>query len=106
MSTNAIDSVLNELRVFEPPDEFRAGARITSRRQRFVSSMQDAVASSALVGTCPDSGEGVQCGRDWWRDAGGADSWDLAPIAFSTCGWRSQHAALCGGPAWKQVWGA
>jgi len=31
MSSNAIDSVLNERRVFEPPDEFRAGAQIRSR---------------------------------------------------------------------------
>jgi acetyl-CoA synthetase len=31
MSTNAIDSVLNEQRVFEPSDEFRAGAQIKSR---------------------------------------------------------------------------
>lgn len=31
MSSNAIDSVLNEQRVFEPSDEFRAGAKIKSR---------------------------------------------------------------------------
>jgi acetyl-CoA synthetase len=31
MSSNAIDSVLNEQRVFEPPDDFRAGAQIKSR---------------------------------------------------------------------------
>jgi acetyl-CoA synthetase len=31
MSSNAIDSVLNEQRVFEPPAEFRAGAQIKSR---------------------------------------------------------------------------
>ena len=33
MSTNAIDSVLNEQRVFEPSDEFRAGAQIKSRAE-------------------------------------------------------------------------
>jgi acetyl-CoA synthetase len=33
MSSNAIDSVLNEQRVFEPPDEFRAGAHIKSRAE-------------------------------------------------------------------------
>ncbi len=33
MSTNAIDSVLKEQRVFEPPDEFRAGAQIKSRAE-------------------------------------------------------------------------
>jgi acetyl-CoA synthetase len=33
MSSNAIDSVLNEQRVFEPPDEFRAGAQIKSRAE-------------------------------------------------------------------------
>ena len=38
MSSNAIDSVLNEQRVFEPPAEFRAGAQIKSRAEyeRFV----------------------------------------------------------------------
>jgi acetyl-CoA synthetase len=33
MSSNAIDSVLNEQRVFEPPDEFRAGSQIKSRAE-------------------------------------------------------------------------
>ena len=33
MSSNAIDSVLNEQRVFEPSDEFRAGAQIKSRAE-------------------------------------------------------------------------
>jgi len=33
MSTNAIDSVLREQRVFEPPEEFRAGAQIKSRAE-------------------------------------------------------------------------
>jgi acetyl-CoA synthetase len=33
MSSNAIDSVLNEQRVFEPPAEFRAGAQIKSRAE-------------------------------------------------------------------------
>lgn len=33
MSTNAIDSVLNEQRVFEPSSEFRAGAQIKSRAE-------------------------------------------------------------------------
>jgi len=31
MSSNAIDSVLNEQRIFEPSDQFRAGAQIKSR---------------------------------------------------------------------------
>ena len=33
MSSNAIDSVLNEQRIFEPSDEFRAGAQIKSRAE-------------------------------------------------------------------------
>jgi acetyl-CoA synthetase len=33
MSSNAIDSVLNEQRIFEPPAEFRAGAQIKSRAE-------------------------------------------------------------------------
>jgi acetyl-CoA synthetase len=33
MSSHAIDSVLNEQRVFEPSDEFRAGAQIKSRAE-------------------------------------------------------------------------
>ena len=33
MSSNAIDSVLTEHRVFQPPDEFRAGAQIKSRAE-------------------------------------------------------------------------
>jgi acetyl-CoA synthetase len=33
MSSNAIDSVLNEQRVFDPPDQFRAGAHIKSRAE-------------------------------------------------------------------------
>jgi acetyl-CoA synthetase len=33
MSSNAIDSVLNEQRIFEPPDGFRAGAQINSRAE-------------------------------------------------------------------------
>jgi acetyl-CoA synthetase len=33
MSSHSIDSVLNEQRVFEPPDEFRAGAQIKSRAE-------------------------------------------------------------------------
>jgi len=33
MSSNAIDSVLNEQRIFEPPDQFRAGAQVKTRAE-------------------------------------------------------------------------